>query len=142
MIYDMHKRSLWRSMIGILAVGVAFGALSILTPSAMGRDVYGARAYAVEAEIWAMSFISSSLLVIYGLHINGRMPRITPILRIVGLVTLIFLFAFLGYSAWSAPQGTVVVVFSLLYFVPILLSYVYADLRLFASRRRYLNGPR
>lgn len=141
MIYDAHKRAVWRNMVGILAVGVAFGTMSLMTPTAMSPEVYGVRAYAVEAEIWSMSFISSSVLVLYGLHINGRMPRVSPSLRIIGLVTLIWLFGFLGYSAWSASQGAVVVVFSVLYFVPILLSYVYADLRLLAARWGR-NGPR
>ena len=140
MMFDKHKNELWRHMKGILAVGVAFGVLSLIVPGAMRPNVYGTRAYAVEAEIWAIAFIAASGLVIYGLHINGRMPKLTPILRIIGLTSLVALFGYLGFSAWTAPDGAVVVVFSLLYFVPILLSYVYADLRLLVVRWRH--GPR
>lgn len=118
MTYEAHKTVLWRSVTKILLVGVAFLVLSFAWPDAMSPNVYGARAHAVPAEVWALGFISAAGLVIYGLHINGRMPLFTPLLRLVGLAFLFAQFGYLAYSALFAPDGEVVLIFSVLFFMP------------------------
>lgn len=143
MIYEAHKRAMWRMMVKILTVGIAFLALSFFWPDAMSPDVYGARAYAIPAEVWALGFISSSGLVIYGLHINGRKPLFTPLLRLVGLAFLLGQYAFLTVSAWGAPDGEVIVIFSALFFIPDLWQFAVVEARQLVTRWKVaLDGHR
>lgn len=131
---DAHKRYLWRFAHGILIVGVAFFVLSFLSPAAMTSHQYGAKAGAIPAGIWALGFIAASGLVIFGLHINGRAPRLTPLIRLFGLGFLLMQFVILSLSAWSARDGATVVIFSACFFVPHLMHFICADARLLKTR--------
>lgn len=134
MMYDAHKRELWRFARGLFLVGAAFMALAVVFPDSMRPDEYGARAYAIPAEIWALGFMSSSGLIIFGLHINGRKPLFTPLLRLVGIVALFCLFSFLAFSALSAKGGTAIVAFSLLFFDLYLLHFARVELAQLLNR--------
>lgn len=136
MIYAEHKRQLWRVSTLIFAVGVAFLVRSLVYPDAMSPDVYGAKAYAVPAEIWSLGFMSASGLVIYGLHINGRMPRVTPLLRLAGLTFLVGQFGFLAWSAFHAKGGEAVTLFSVLFFIPLLGHFSQVEARQLLMRWR------
>lgn len=136
MTYEAHKRSLWRFSLGVVLVGTAFLCLSVVWPDAMRQEEYGAKAYAIPAEIWALGFISGGGLIIYGLHINGRKPLFTPAIRLLGLMFLIGLFGYLAYSALSAPGGAVIVIFSTLFFIPYLWHFAIAEARQLALRWR------
>lgn len=135
MNYAAQKLMLWRLAKKMLAVGVAFLVLSYVRPDAMSPNVYGMRAYSIPAEIWSLGFISASGLVIYGLHINERMPLVTPLLRMTGLAFLAGLFGYLAVSAWSAPDGEVIVVFSVVFFIPELTDFVRVESRMLIARR-------
>jgi hypothetical protein len=137
MIFDAHKRGLYRFCRGLILVGIAFGVLSAVDPESMGPTVYGARAYAIPAEAWALGFVSASSLVIYGLHINGRRPMFTPILRLIGIAFLMWMFGFLAISAWGADDGEPIVIFSVLFFGIDLVEFAWTDLRILWSRRRF-----
>lgn len=132
-----HERaSLARMSWGIVLVGLAFAGAAMLAPDIMSPEVYGPKAYAVDAEVWSLSFIASGGLVLYGVHINGRKPLFTPALRVLGLTVLGSLFGFLAYSAAFAPSGSVVVIFSAVYFIPEIIGYMRTDLRLLRTRWR------
>lgn len=131
---DAHKSYLWRFANGILLVGVAFFAMSLLASDVMSLDQYGAMANAIPPGIWALGFIAASGLVLYALHINGRKPRFTPLIRLVGLGFLLMLFVLLALSAWTAEGGYTIVVFSALFFIPHLLHFIRTDLRLLITR--------
>lgn len=136
MTYEAQKIILWRFARRMLVVGVAFLALSFFRPDAMSPNVYGIRAYSIPAEIWALGFISASGLIIYGLHINGRMPLLTPLLRLAGLAFLAIMYALLTVSAWSAPDGEVIVIFSVMFFLPDILAYARVESRQWLHRWR------
>lgn len=131
---DAHKAYLWRFAQGVFIVGLAFLVLSVGWPGAMRPEEYGRAAYAIPAEIWALGFMASSGLIIFGLHINGRKPLFTPVLRMIGVGFLIFQYIYLAASSWSAPGGAVIFVFSVLFFLPMLAHFFYADLRLLLAR--------
>lgn len=132
--YEAHKRMLWRMMVKILTVGVAFLSLAFAWPDAMSPEVYGVKAYAVPAEVWALGFISASGLVIYGLHINGRMPLLSPTLRLLGLAFLLGQYLYLTWSAFGAPDGEVIVIFSALFFIPDLAGFARVEARQVVTR--------
>ena len=131
---DAHKSYLWRFASGLLSVGVAFFAMSLLASDVMSLDQYGAMASAIPAGIWALGFVAASGLVLQGLHINGRKPKFTPLIRLLGLLFLLMLFAVLTLSALTARGGDTIVVFSALFFIPHLLHFIRADLRLLIMR--------
>lgn len=134
MNYDANKRMMWRMMVKILAVGIAFLALSFFWPDAMSPNVYGAQAHAVPAEVWALGFIAAPGLVIFGLHINGRKPRLTPLLRLVGITFLFGQYAYLAVSAMGAPDGEAIVIFSVLFFAPDLVYFARVETRQLIAR--------
>lgn len=131
---DAHKKYLWRFANGMLLVGVAFFALAFLSPEVMSTRQYGIRAGAVPPEFWALGFIAAAGLVIFGLHINGRRPRFTPLIRLAGLLFLLMQYIILVLSAWTAPEGATIVIFSACFFIPHLLHFIRADARLLIVR--------
>jgi hypothetical protein len=137
MIFDTHKRSLFRFCRGLILVGIAFGVLSVIDPESMGPAVYGARAYAIPAEAWALGFVSAAALVIFGVHINGRRPTFTPIIRLIGIAFLMGMFGYLAHSAWGAEDGEPIVIFSILFFGVDLVEFAWTDLRILWSRSRF-----
>ena len=84
----------------------------LVFPEALGAHVYGEMAQSIQAEAWASGFMGASLLLIYGVHINGRW-RWSPFLRIAGLILLALLFAALALSSFSAPAGVVIWAFTI-----------------------------
>lgn len=126
----------WEFCWKVFACGLGFLVLSLGWPDAMSPSVYGKAAYDVPAEVWSMAFMSASLLVIYGLHINGRKPLLTPLLRIAGYGLLLALFLYLILSAASAPDGAVIIVFGSLFFVPTILRHLTSTIRLWLFRMK------
>lgn len=85
----------------------------------MSPDVYGDLSYHIDAKIWAKSFLTTSIIYLIGLHQNGRMPLLSPMLRMFSNVVLFVLHAYLGVSAFvgmvSDPEfkGSVVFAYSI-----------------------------
>lgn len=109
----------------------------ILYPNALGAAVYGSFAQTFQAEAWAAGFMGSALLLIYGIHINGRW-RWSPVLRIAGLSLLTLLFSGLVASSLSAPTGVVIWAFT----IPCFLYPCFRFLRLniIDAQARWRNG--
>ena len=103
----------WR----VFLCGLAFFIASAFWPSPMAPAVYGIAAYDIQAEAWAVGFMSSSALVLWGVTINGRWYY-SPFVRMTGFAALLVMFLVLSISAMSAPMGSVVVIFGGLFFVP------------------------
>jgi len=115
--------------------GVAFLIAAKLMPDAMAPNVYGQAAYDIDAETWALGFIAAPLLVIYGIHINGR-ALFSPALRIIGYLCLLGLFVYLICSAWHSPDGFIIVAFGGFFFVPSILRYLRVNIMDAAARIR------
>jgi len=113
----------WRFCFRMMWCGVALLVAARIIPGAMAPDVYGQAAYDIDAETWALGFISAPLLVIYGIHINGRL-RFSPALRIAGYLCLLGMFVYLICSAWHSPDGFIIVAFGAFFFVPSILRYL------------------
>lgn len=126
----------WRFCLRIFACGLLFYVAAKVWPDAMPVQVYGQMAYDIAAETWALGFMSASGMVAYGVHINGRW-RWSPVLRIVGYMILLMMFAFLVGSAFHAPFGAVVVIFGGLFFVPMVIGFLRINLMDFIARVTY-----
>lgn len=98
-------------------IGLFFLLIDTFATQAMVPQVYGQRAYQVDASIWAMLFMSSNAVTLRGLQINGRW-KYSPLLRIVGYTSLSLLFVVLIVSSLTAPYGVPIWGISLLYFLP------------------------
>ena len=109
----------------------------LIFPDALGAQVYGGMAQAVQAEAWAAAFMGASLMMVYGVTINGRW-RWSPFLRIAGLVLLSVLFAALALSSLSAPAGVVIWAFTIPCFLFPCLRFL--RLNLMDARTRWRNG--
>jgi hypothetical protein len=118
----MHRVTLerpaqWRFALSLFLVGFAFMVAANFLPSAMSPNVYGYIVYDTPAEIWASGFMAASGLVLYGLHINGRWYW-SPVIRVAGYALLAFLFGIIAVSAVYSPDGLVLTIWSVLFFIP------------------------
>lgn len=116
MIPMQHRSLQWDFAWRIFFAAALFWVGMTIYPAAMGSEVYGAWAQTFEAEAWAGGYMGGSLLVIYGIHINGRW-RWSPFLRIAGYSVLLALFAALAASSFFAPTGVVIWAFTVPCFI-------------------------
>ena len=130
----VERAKQWRSAWSFVACGLLFLAMSNIEPKAFSPEIYGYWAYQTPAEIWSAGFMVAGMFWVYGLHINGRAPLFSPVLRIIGVGMLLALFLMLIWSALTAPYGTIVVVFGGLFFVPELVRDLHVNLRLWLFR--------
>lgn len=112
MIPMRNRRNQWVFAWQVFLSATLFWLGLILYPEALGAQVYGDIAQHVQAEGWAAAFMGSALLVIYGIHINGRW-RWSPTLRLTGFGLLAFLFSGMVWSAVGAPTGVVIWAFTI-----------------------------
>ena len=139
MIPMRERQTQWFFCWAMFLCGAAFLIASRTVPSAMSIKQFGALAYDIPAETWAMGYMSASALSAYGIHINGRW-RWSAVFRIAGYVALLSMFCVLIWSAWSAPYGMQTVVFGGLFFVPVIVWFLRINLSDFGARWR--NGTR
>jgi hypothetical protein len=119
-----------------MACGAGFLVAARIAPEAMSSNVYGQAAYDIDAETWAMGFVAAHMLVLYGIHINGR-AAFSPALRVVGYLFLLAMFGYFIVSAMAAPDGMIVVIFGGLFFVPSILRYLRINLSDAVARVRH-----
>jgi hypothetical protein len=111
--------------------GAVFMVVSMFMPGTMAPNVYGYMVYDTPAEVWAMGFMASSGLVLYGLHINGRWFW-SPMIRAAGFGLIVFMFSLLGWSAADTPDGVHLTIWSAFFFIPQALFFLrvaFADMR-------------
>ncbi len=106
----------WGLALSLFITGFAFFLASALWPDAMSPEVYGNAAYDISAETWALGFMGNAAAILYGVKINGRW-RWSPWLRLVGWAGLAVLFGTLVVSSFTAPFGSVVVIFGAMFAV-------------------------
>lgn len=134
----MQRRNAQMSFaLQIFAAAWIFWGGILLYPDALSAAVYGAMAQEVQAEAWAVGFMGSALLLVYGVHINGRW-RWSPFLRIAGLLLLTALFSALTLSSLSAPTGVVIWAFTVPCFLFPCLRYL--RLNIADARTRWRHG--
>jgi len=136
MIPMNDKQSQWRFAWRMFACGLAFYVASGFWPDVMPSQVYGDMARDIQAEIWALGFMSSSGMVAYGTYINGRWQW-SPALRIAGHVALLIMFAYLCASAFSAPFGAVIVIYGGLFFIPAIVGFLRMNVADLMARARH-----
>ena len=132
----MHRITLerpaqWRFAFSLFLVGLCFMVAAWFFPNTMTPNVYGYMVYDTPAEVWAMGFMASAGLVLYGLHINGRWFW-SPMIRAAGYVLIILMFSIVWWSALWSPDGLVLTIWSGIYFIPqavLFLRVAFADMR-------------
>jgi len=117
------RRDQWWFVWKMFGSGLLFYLATTLWIDVMPPEVYGAMAHNIQSSIWSLGFMSSSGMVIYGISINGRW-RWSPLLRIVGYVMLLMMFSFLAVSSLFSQYGAVVLIFSVVYFIPTIASFI------------------
>lgn len=125
-----------RFSVKMFVFGVFVMIAAKLTPDALNPEVFGRMAYDVDEETWAMGFMGFAMMVLYGLHINGRW-RWSPMLRCGGYVGLIALFATLGLSALQSEYGLVIAMFIAVLIMPEYLRYLRINISDAIARIRY-----
>lgn len=118
----MHRITLerpaqWRFALSLFIVGFAFMIAANFTPDAMKPNVYGYIVFDTPAEVWSAGFMAASGLVLYGLHINGRWFW-SPVIRVAGYALIAMLFSIIAWSAFHSPDGLVLTIWSVLFFIP------------------------
>lgn len=139
MIPMQNREYQWFYCWQVLISSILFWVGMILYPDALGAQVYGATAQVFQAEAWAAGFMGASLLVIYGIHINGRW-RWSPFLRILGFSLMAAMFSALVFSSLSAPTGVVIWAFTIPAFLYPCLRFL--RLNILDARVRWQNGRR
>ena len=119
----------------IAACGLAFWFWSRLWPDAMSPATYGYAAYDTEAEIWAMAYMGAGAMIVAGSAVDG-LWRAAPLARASAFALLLVMSYVLALSAWDAPNGAPVVIFSSLFFGPV------AAIFLALNVAAYLSGSR
>jgi hypothetical protein len=97
--------------------GVAFLLWSRLWPSAMDVGTYGYAAYDTDAEIWSLAYVSAGMLIVVG-ALAAPIWVGSVAARVAGFGMLLMMSCILAMSAWHAPNGAPVVIFSALFFAP------------------------
>ena len=118
----------------IFLCGLLFYIWASMMPGAMAPEVYGQVAFDIEAETWALGYMSASGLIMYGVIINGRW-RWSPILRLLGLFALLLMFIILVLSALTATFGSVVAIFGGLFFIPEIVGFIRVNILDMVARR-------
>ena len=113
----LERQSQWRFAFRTFLVGFAFFVMAMNFPDAMKANVFGLMAYDIPAETWSAGFMGGPMLVMYGLHINGRWFW-SPMLRAAGYMTQLCLFSLVGLSALTADDGAHLVPWVALFFIP------------------------
>jgi hypothetical protein len=101
----------------IFLCGFLFFVADMIGLNSMPLAVYGAAAYDIDAEVWALGFMSAPLMVMVGVLINGR-RRWSPIPRASGWLMLLLMSSYLGVSAWSSDAGAHVTIYALVMVAP------------------------
>lgn len=101
----------------ICVCGIAFLFWSRLWPEAMDVGTYGYAAYDTDAEIWSLAYVSAGALVVIGAGAGPIWP-LAVAARMLGFALLAAMSWLLTASAWHAPTGAPVVIFSALFFGP------------------------
>lgn len=94
-----------------LIVGGAFWTIARVHGFAMQPQVYGADVVSVPSEFWAAMLFIPSVTYLMALYINGRRWW-TPIVRLVSGLLVALNFSAFVVSAYAAPFGAVVLVWS------------------------------
>lgn len=115
--------------------------VGMVWPEAMSPLVYGDWAYSIELEMWALAFIVAPLLVIYGVHMNGRTPVMSALLRLVGHLGLLLLFGAIIASAATADHGWVIIIFGSVFHLDELAHDVFSDAELLWHAWGARDGP-
>lgn len=126
-----------QTIYGILIAlcGLAFWFWARLWPAAMAPETYGYAAYDTEAEIWAMAYMGAGGMVVAGAAVDG-LWRLAPLARAVGFALLLVMSYTLALSAWDAPHGAPVVIFSSLFFGPVAALFLRLNLAAYAMGSR------
>jgi len=119
----ISRRDQWRFVWKMFGTGLLFYLASTMWTDVMPAEVYGEMAHSIESAIWSLGFMSSAGMVIYGISINGRW-RWSPLLRISGYIMLIMMFGFLAVSSLFSQYGAVILIFSVVYFIPTITSFL------------------
>ena len=123
---------------GLIALcGGAFFLWARLWPDAMAVQTYGYSAYDTDAEIWAFAYVGAGLLVMLGAAVD-RVWRWAPASRAAGTALLFVMSYLLAQSAWSAPHGAPIVIFSALFFGPVAAIFLAQNVKSWRARVR--NG--
>lgn len=101
----------------IAACGVAFLVWARLWPEAMAVQTYGYAAYDTDAEIWALAYVSAGGMIVIGAGAGGLWWG-GYWARLLGYALLALMSYLLALSAWPAPHGAPVVIFSAFFFGP------------------------
>jgi len=117
------RRDQWWFVWKMFGSGLLFYLATTLWVDVMPPEVYGVMAHNIQSSIWSLGFMSSAGMVIYGISINGRW-RWSPILRIAGYIMLLMMFSFLAVSSLFSQYGAVVLIFSVMYFIPTIASFI------------------
>jgi hypothetical protein len=118
----------------IALCGLAFWFWARLWPDAMSPATYGYAAYDTEAEIWAMAYLGAGSLVVAGAAVDP-LWRAAALARGAAFLLLLIMSYVLAVSAWDAPNGAPIVIFSALFFGPV------AALFLALNVAAYLGRP-
>lgn len=119
--------------VSMFMIGLAIYVMAMTTPGLMTPDEFGQVAYDIDAETWALGFMSSAAAVIYGIVINGRW-RWSAIFRIVGFASFAVMFGTLGLSAVTAAHGAAILIFAP-YFVLRCVLFIRSNIADIAARR-------
>lgn len=123
----------------IALCGMAFWLWATTWPEAMSITTYGYAAFETDAEIWALAYVAAGALVVGGCAVD-RTWILAPVARAVAFSMLLIMSYLLARSAWDAPHGAPVVIFSALYFGPAAAGFVVLNLRDYAARLRRGGG--
>ncbi|MDX5370200.1 MAG: hypothetical protein LPL29_12580 [Alphaproteobacteria bacterium] len=118
-------------------LGLGFFLTELIWGGAMTATTYGYPAYDIDAEIWATGQMVGAASVLYGLIINGRWPRWSPMLRVGGWALLTWMFSYLAASAAFAEDGRHITLVCLVLFVPFQAYYAAANFRDWWERAKY-----
>lgn len=121
---------------GLIAIcGLAFWAWAKLWPDAMSPATYGYAAYDTEAEIWAMAYMGAGALIVAGAAVN-HLGRVAALARASAFALLLVMSYVLAVSAWAAPNGAPVVIFSSLFFGPVAAIFIRINLSAYLAGHR------
>lgn len=100
----------------------------------MSPEVYGDLAYSIEAESWALLFITTSSFYTAFIYINGRW-KYSPLMRLLASLTLVLAHAVIGVSSYLGIiqygydyVGYPIAEYSVWFFVPLYLYFSWVNL--------------